>query len=111
MSAIKTTLSPPQIRQHLDPLLLSMPTPDFRESTKTLDEIYRNILKRWHKIKPWHIAEAERLKTEFLELYERAKTKEIERKKEKDHKTQEPFYRIECLTKDEREILFRFRFR
>ena len=78
------SVSLPHIFEYLDPLLLSKPCPKFGEDCETLWRVYQYILR---KLKPkargnlaW-LENIEKLEKEFLEIYERAKTKENELKK------------------------------
>jgi hypothetical protein len=86
---------PPQIKQFFDKNLLSKDSPEFRDSCKVIWRVYLYIKNRLRKKvdnDPIRLNKYLELEKQFLELYERTKAKEEERKIEEGHHTQEPFY-------------------
>lgn len=99
----------PKILQYFDSNLLSFPCPKFREDSETLWQSWIYIESLWKKLDKCLIkkSKCEKLKKQFMELYEQAKIKEKERETEKKHPTQMPFYRIDSVSKKDDEV-FRF---
>ncbi|SRR5216684_989022 len=92
-----TTMSslPPLIQQSFNSNLLSSPSPSFRQTSKALLYVYNYIETRLaKKVNENSIRKQkyENLKNQFLELYERIKTKEKELEGKTEHFTQRPFY-------------------
>ncbi len=94
MKYTKTLCIPPEIVLHYNKYLLNQKTPKFYEDCSTLWGIYKYLIL---KIKPkcvknsiW-LAKVEKLERKFLELYGRAKAKEIEFEKKTGKSINEPF--------------------
>ena len=83
------------------------------DNCERLWKIYLYIMKKLHK-KCYHdvntIIRCNKLESEFLELYERAKAKEKVVKEEKRNKTQEPFYYIRCASRRNQRVFERLKF-
>lgn len=97
-----------------DANLLSIPVPSFREDSNKLWRIYKYInsnLKKKLRNYPVLLEKFTKLENEFIGLYERAKIKEEERKKEVRHKTQEPFYNIGSIGEKDEKVFRRLRFK
>ena len=94
----KITILPPLIQQSFDAALLSTPF-KMREDSETLWKAWQYIEKLWHKLDkcPAKKAKCEQLKQQFMELYERAKAKEEERKATPSHRTQMSLYFIDFI--------------
>lgn len=110
---MKTTVSlPPVITQRFDSMLLSYPTPDLRDSCKTIGIMLKEVEKLWKRIEnnPAKKLRCEKLKQEIMELYERAKVKEKERQGQKNHKTQEFGYFIGLPKENDRDVYWRLRY-
>ena len=76
---ITITAHPPQVKQFYDSTLLSKPTSKFYDESELLWRVYTYIklkLSKKSKYHPNSEIKYNQLEREFLELYERAKTKE-----------------------------------
>jgi hypothetical protein len=109
-------IMPPLIKEYYSAKLLGIPAPKLREDSETLWHVWQNIEKfLWYKLRscPAKKVKCEKLKQEFMELYERTKIKEKERESEKRHPTQMPLYYITRLGKQDEEAfrssLYRWR--
>ena len=91
---------PPKIMQSYNAELLSRPC-KLREDSETLWKAWLYIEKMWHKLDkcPGKKSKCEELKQQFMDLYERAKAKEEERKATPKHRTQMSFYYIASVGK------------
>lgn len=94
---MKITTLPPEVRQHFDALLLSTPLPEFRDNLKLIWRMYLFIKQKLMKKANYNEntkKRAERLEQEFLELYERAKTKEEKLGEKAENEAKGLFYHI-----------------
>jgi hypothetical protein len=101
-----TTVIPADILQYFNPLLLSAPAPNLKESSRTLWDIYlyaKHLMKKAHKYPQWG-RKLKKLEKTFLEIYERALVKEKELKESNEHPTQQPFYYIRAPDKKGRNV-------
>lgn len=108
-----TTIIPPQIRQHYDNILLSG-TYKLSDDLSDLEKFYEYCKSLYFKkAKSGNIPTKQRkcfeIIDEYLELYERVKAKEKERKEQTSHFTQRPFYRFPMLDKKNERIYGRLR--
>lgn len=111
---IKTTcILPPEIRQLFDSCLLSRPA-KFCEDSETLWLIYLyikdNLENKTKKYPDWH-QKFLKLEATFLELYERIKIKEKERKEDENHFTKELFYSFRGFNYRQRNLFEGFKYR
>jgi hypothetical protein len=93
--------------------LLSMPMPKFHDDCEVLWRVYQNIkqeLWRWEN-HPKFLEKCKKLEEGFLELYGRAKTKEEIKSKDRENKTQKPFYYVSVSDRLHNEIFRRLRYR
>lgn len=101
MKEIKTIgVFPAKIVQNFNPLLLAFPKPKFRDDAETLWKVWEYIEdKLWKKLDKCSgkKAKCEKLKKEFMKLYEQAKNKEKELEAKKKHPTQMPFYYFKSI--------------
>ena len=109
---ITTTFSlPSPILQYFNFNLLATPLPT--DNSKRLLKIFIWIIQKHMKrakSNPKKLEKCKKYMDEFKELYEQAKKKEnIET--ETTNKTQEPFYRIEGLSRSNQEIFDRLRYK
>ena len=85
MESIITTITPlpPIVKQLFDGILLQRPCPKFCDDCETLWKIYLYICSLIKKLDkhPIKLEKSKKLQKTFLELYERAKTKENELQK------------------------------
>jgi hypothetical protein len=96
----------PHIPMKFDRNLLS--TPIWRYDAEKIHQLsamlLKNILGAEFKRFPSTIKKLQQQQQQFMELYERAKTKEREGEEEKTNKTHTPFYRTRLASKADRAI-------
>lgn len=104
---------PPKIRQYFDQKMLSKPMPKMLEGCHTLWELFLYINSNLMHRSEGQVKREKCLAliADFLELYERAKTKEKELEKEETHHTQRPFYCIKSIGKKDERLLTRLTWR
>lgn len=103
---------PPQLIQNFSFGLSNTPIPKFNQDETDIWEIWLYIEKKlWPKLDKFpHIKkQCEVIKKEFLDTYERIKAKKENGQAKEKNKTQDPFYRLECSSRSNQEILFRLR--
>jgi hypothetical protein len=108
----KVQTLPPIIPQHFCAALLSSPAPNLRDWSGTFDVMWQEVLKMWKKVEknPQKKRKCEALKSEIMELCERAKIKEKEREGQTDHKTQGFMYHVAIPSGLAEDIYTRLRF-
>lgn len=107
-------IDPPRLQQSFNRFLLTTPMPIFRETSKDLKRILTFIEHRlWKKLGscPGKQKKCEELKSQFMELYERAKTKEKELEAKTEHHTQRPFYSIGSIGEKDEKVFRRLTYR
>ena len=111
-SLFTSTSLPSEIIQHFSRMLLTTPCKMGQDSS-TLWEVYiyikHRLLKRANH-DPITKARCKQLEETFLDLYERAKTKEKNKDEASKNKTQVPLYYIECPDKRDETIFERLRY-
>jgi hypothetical protein len=103
---------PPQLIQNFSFGLSNTPIPKFNQDEEDIWKIWLYIEKKlWNKLKktPVRKRQCEELKQKLLKTYERIKTKKKNGETKDKNKTEEPFYRLECSSRSNQEILFRLR--
>lgn len=115
MGMITKTLKclPPQIVQRFSEILLCTPC-KLHHDESDLWKIWIYIEKKlWHKLEktPSRKLECEQLKNQFLDTYERIKTKKENGQAKEKNKTEECLYWINCSSRRNDEIFTRLRYR
>lgn len=108
------TILSPEITQILDKNLLSKPTIKFYDDCERIWKIFQYIerkLKKKCKNHPEMLQKYLKLQQEFMELYERAKTKEDEYEKKKGKPFGQPFHYFKYTDKRYKEIYSGLRFK
>lgn len=111
---ITITSLPPQVKQFYDSILLSKPTSKFYDDSELLWRVYTYIklkLSKKSKYHPNSEIKYNQLEKEFLELYERAKTKEKDYERETGNQGQKFFYYIIITDRSHSKIFERLRSR
>lgn len=106
----------PDIKQYYDTNLLLRQMSKFSDDLETIMEMYRYIEKLMiKKIGRLHIhnlntlEKFQKIEQEFLEIYERQKTKEENSTEKAKNKTQEPFYSLRNSERCNKKLLHRLR--
>ncbi len=107
-----TCFLPPLIMQSFNSTLLSTPFPG--DNLQRLWRIYlyinKKLMQKSHHDPIWK-KKCEQLEKEFLELYERTKTKEENIETKTKNKTKEPFYFIEIPNRSHQNIFEGLRYK
>lgn len=107
-----TEILPPQILSYFNNYLLSTPMAKLYDDSETLLKIYEKIISKLSKKTVKDTVRAEKfniLKLEFMELYERAKTKEKELEEKTGIHCGQPFYRFRETDKRNKGLFNKFR--
>ena len=108
------TILCPKIIEYFDNDLLSHPIPKFCDDSENLWEIYEYINRKLYRKClrcPFKMKKFEKMFNEFLELYERAKAKEIEFEKKTGKSHKRPFNYFRDSSRYHKGLYQRLRFK
>lgn len=103
-----------KIQQYFDKGLLSTPTPKFKDDSEILIKVFNYIdavLSKKTKNLATRDENYQKMKKEFLYLYDRATLKEADIKEKTGKEAKMPFYFITVPHKSDRDLFNRLRFK
>jgi|SRR5690606_9145895 len=114
MRAITTYVLPLPIVQNFSRLLLSLPSPKFKDDEEDILNILKYVRSQlWKKLDkcPGQKIKCEQLYNEILEMYESIKTQKEDHEAKTEFVTEQPFYHFKCAKRSHHEILSRHKYK